>query len=347
MKVRYMIAGTIAAAFLAIALIIYTTQWNEIVDVLRGAPKIYIFWYVIVSLLIATLLTLKWKVILHAQRIKVPFHRLLAYRTVGYSIGYLTPTAHVGGEPIRAYLLKREGVHVNKAFAGVIIDKSTELMSNVAFFFVAALLIVNSVNVSDNMKLVILSISLILILLMGMFIGGVLGKRSIFLDIFRSLRLNRIRKLKAIERNLAQVEKHIEAFYRNRKQHFLAVAAIMTTLWLLMFLEYYIAFQIIGHDATLTQIFLILTGVGLAYAVPVPAAMGTLELGQLSAAKVLSLSAATGIALALIIRIRDIAWTIIGLGLTAYYQFSFTRLAKQQRQINKEFEKGDLFKERT
>jgi glycosyltransferase 2 family protein len=346
MKVRYMVAGTIAVGSLAIALIIYTISWNAITSVLSGAPKLYILYYVIISLLIATLLTIKWHVILDSQRIKVPFHRLFAYRTVGYSIGYLTPTAHVGGEPIRAYLLQREGVHVNRAFSTVIIDKSIELLANVVFFFLGALLIINSVEIPDNMKLVLLSLSLILILLMGMFIGGVLGKRSMFVAMFRFLRMNRVKRLQPIEKNLAKVEKQIEAFYKNKPKHFVLTAIIMVSLWSLMFLEYYVALKIIGHDATLIQIFLILTGVGLAYAVPIPAAMGTLELGQLSAAKVLNLSAATGIALALIIRIRDVTWTIIGLAMTAYYQFSFTRLAKKQKEIDKEFEKGDLFRGR-
>lgn len=342
-----MIAGTAIAAGLALALLLYTANWDEVRAILSGAPGLAILGYVIVSLLIALLLTLKWKVILHSHRINVRFHRLFAYRTVGYSIGYLTPTAHVGGEPIRAYLLRREGVHVNKAFAGVIIDKSIELLANVLFFFLGALLIINSVDVPGNMQIVILSISLILILLMGMFIGGILGKQSMFVATFRFLRLNRVQRLRPIERNLAKVERQVEEFYRSKPEHFIAASAIMVGLWFLMFLEYYLAFQILGHDATAAQVFLILTGVGLAYAVPIPAAMGTLELGQLSAAKVLHLSAATGIALALIVRTRDVIWTAIGLIMTSHYQFRFLRLAKQQREIDKEFEKGDLYKGRS
>jgi glycosyltransferase 2 family protein len=347
LKMRYIALSALLLGILAVGLILYHVGLSEILALLRGASITFIACYLITSILIAVMLTLKWGLVLHSQGYHVPHHRLFAYRLVGYSVSYLTPTAHVGGEPIRAYLLKRENVPTDTAFSTVLIDKSIDLMVNVAFFFIGALIVISTVNIENNMKVVLVSIALALIILVSMFVGGVLGKQSMFVAIFRFFRLHKIRRLQPIEKNLAQIEKRLEHFYRTKKDYFMVMVGFIIILWTLMFLEYRFALLIFGHMATPIQVFLILTGVGLAYAVPIPAAMGSLELGQISAAKVLDLSSATGVALAFLVRTRDLIWTLLGLIFLSFYQFNFWRLTKQSGDIDKEFEKGNLFKGRT
>jgi glycosyltransferase 2 family protein len=343
-RLHYIAAGTLCLGLLAVVLITYTVGPSEIALLFRQANPFFLFGYIAVSLLIAMVLTFKWKLILHAKKTEVPFWKLFSYRLVGYSVSYLTPTAHVGGEPVRAFLLKREGVDINSAFSSVVIDKSIELIADVVFFFLGAILIINSVSVAGSMKIFVLMLSLIFILLMGMFIGGVLGRQSMFIGVFRFLRLHKIKRLEPIERNLAQVEKEVEVFYREERRYFWLIIMLIFALWALMFLEYKFALLIFGHLATPMQIFLILTGVGLAYSIPIPAAMGILELGQISAAKVLDLGSATGVALAFLVRARDLAWTAIGLIFLVIYEFNFSKLLRKTKEIDKNFEKGDLFK---
>jgi len=306
----------------------------------------YLVLYLLASVLIATFLTLKWSVVLHAQGAHVPFGRLFAYRLVGYSVNYLTPTMHVGSEPIRAYLLKREGIPTHKAVSNVIIDKSVELLTDVLFFVIGALVIVNSVAVSELAKTITLAVSLLLTLIMGGFFIGVLARGSMFVWIFRKLRLNRFKRLRGAERSLRAVERGVEDFYRKRPRHFLALIGLMVVLWGLMWLEYWSLLRFLGHAASPLQILLILTGVGIAYSLPVPAAMGTLELGQISAAKVLKLGSVTGVTLSVIIRTRDLLWTALGLGFMGWYAFRFKKLAKKTREIDTEFTDGDLLEKK-
>ena len=337
----------IVFGILAVVGMAHQIGWYRIAGTLANASLLFIICYLATSLLIALVLTLKWKLILHSQNINVPYTKLFTYRMVCYSVSYLTPTAHVGGEPIRAYLLQRENVPLNTAFSTVIIDKSIELMADVVFFFIGALIITGSVAVEGRMKLVLLVVSFLLIGLMAWFIHGILAKKSLFVAIFRFFRLNTIQRFMPIEKNIAKIEKEIERFYRYKKEYFIIIMILILVLWILMFFEYRFILLMLGHKASPLQIFLILTGVGLAYSIPIPAAMGVLELGQLSAAKVLRLSSATGIALAFIIRTRDLLWTAIGLFFLSTYHFDFFRLSKKTQQIDKEFEQGKLFKKRT
>lgn len=318
---------------------------RAIIDVLINASPVFIACYLITSLLIAGMLTLKWKVVLNAHGIDIPYRRLFTYRLVGYSVSYLTPSAHVGGEPIRAYLLQREDVPVNTAFSTVIVDKTIEIITDVVFFFIGALFIIHAIADKET-KLIILGVSLVLMLMVGLFIGGILGKRSMFVTVFRMLRLHKVKRFRAIEQNLADIEKQIEFFYRHRKDSFLIIIVIMIMLWTLMFFEYRFALLMLGHIATPAQIFLVLTGIGLAYSLPVPAAIGTLELGQLSAAIVLGLSAATAIGLAFIVRTRDLTWTIIGLIILGFNNLSFRKLSSESTAIDREFQRGKLLKRR-
>jgi uncharacterized protein (TIRG00374 family) len=344
-RLRYIALGSLLLGTIATVLIARAVGGREIMHAITSASPVYLAGYLITSLLIAMVLTFKWRIILHANRIKVPYWHLFSYRLVGYSVSYLTPTAHVGGEPIRAFLLKREGVDLHKAFSSVIIDKSVELMADGLFFFIGALLILNSVAIAGSTKLFVLALSLIFILLLGLFIGGILGPRSMFVGAFRFLQLHRIKRLHPLQQNLAQVEKEVERFYRTKREYFLVMIGLIGVLWVLMFLEYRFALLIFGQLASPLQIFLILTGIGLAYAIPIPAAMGALELGQLGATKVLGLGAATGIALAFLVRARDLTWTVLGLVFLTVYEFNFRKLSRQTTRIDKDFAEGKLFKE--
>lgn len=341
-KLRHLALETLLFGTIIVLLIVWHVGLSEILSVIMKASIVFLLLYLITSFLIALMHTWKWQLVLHSQNYHVPYVKLFMYRLVGYSVGYLTPTTHAGSEPIRAFLLRREGIPKNEAFSNVIIEKSIELLANVIFFFLGALLVLNSVTVQKSAKITILVLSLLFMLVTGALIAGILNKNSMFVGIFKFFRLNKIRQLHGIEKTLAGVEEQVEKFYREKKDYFIGVVLIMVVLWALMFVEYRYALLILGHEATLVEIFLILTGVGLAYAVPVPAAMGALELGQLSAAKVLQMSAVTGIALAFLVRARDLLWTFFGLIFLLLYHFDFIKLAKETHRIDKEMERGRL-----
>jgi len=48
-----------------------------------------------------------WKITLGPSAKHLPFWRVLAIRTAGEVVNMTTPTAYVGGEPVKAYLLSK------------------------------------------------------------------------------------------------------------------------------------------------------------------------------------------------------------------------------------------------
>ena len=72
------------------------------------------------SLLMYVLEAYGWRVTLGRWAEAIPFWRVLAIRTAGEVVNMTTPTAYVGGEPLKAYLLKRHGVPLIDGLASVV-----------------------------------------------------------------------------------------------------------------------------------------------------------------------------------------------------------------------------------
>jgi len=98
------------------------------------------FWQFLLALGILSLSflsgTLRWKIIIKSQLSqKVSFLDILIARIVGVSINYLTPVVFLGGQPIKAYILKeRSKVSLDKVVVSIIIEEVIFL--SVLLFFV-------------------------------------------------------------------------------------------------------------------------------------------------------------------------------------------------------------------
>jgi uncharacterized protein (TIRG00374 family) len=321
-KLKIATLVSIPLGLLAIALIIYYVGPGEIYSEFASASIFFLLCYIAVSFLLMVLMTFKWQLILHAEGIKVRFWRLFAYRVAGYGIGFVTPSAQLAGDPVRAYLLKRDGADINAAFSAVIIDRTTDALADALFFIIGGIAVLASVGLDRTVKLILFGFAFLILAVAGIFIIGILQPTSIMVRIFRFLQLHRIRSIAKVQENLAQIEERMARFYRTKKDYVIAMLLVVIVFWFLMFLEYKFALLIFGINASVAQVFLIMVGVVIAYTLPVPAALGTLELSQLSAAQVFDMSNASAVALAFLVRLRDIIWAAWGLVFLSAYQIS-------------------------
>ncbi len=309
-------------------------------DVLRtflGANLWLILAYLGVSLLIAAGVTYKWGIALDAYGVKLPFSSLFIFRLIGFAVGYVTPTAHVGGEPVRALLVHRQGIPLKVSFSAVIVDKMLEMMFNIAVFFVGALIILNTASFPVAARATIFLLSLLLAAAAAIFAYNVVKRKKALAPLLGRLGGRRLKGWQRIERSLNEFELLVEHFYANRPRHFQRALLVNAILWALMFIEYKVALLILGYDASPFGILLFLTGVGIAYSIPIPAGLGVLELGQVSAGALLGVKASTGIALAFLIRLRDIAWTLVGLLLLGAFHLNLFRLYTKSQEAGRRF----------
>ncbi len=325
------IVGSIIGGLVLTVALVWGIGVQEVLATFLNAKWYLIIGYLLVSIAIAIGVTYKWGIALDAYGVKLPFSTLFIFRLIGFAVGYVTPMAHVGGEPVRALLVGKQGIPYKVSFSAVIVDKMLELMFNIAIFFIGALIIANAADFPLVARATIFVLSLILVVAASIFTYNVFKKKKVFVPILKFLRFHKRKNWKSLSKSVNEVELLIEHFYANRKRHFHRSLLVNAILWALMFMEYKFALLILGYDANIFGIFLFLTGVGIAYSIPIPAALGVLELGQISAGALLGIKAAVGVALAFLIRIRDILWTIVGLILLAIFHLNIFNLYKKSR----------------
>lgn len=289
--------------------------------------------YMLVSFFMMALSAYRWKVVLSAHGYDVGFWNLFSYRLSGFSLSYITPGALIGGEALRAYLLRRENVDITHGISSVIIDKFFDLVLAALLTSAGFIIIISFFSISDYYKAVFLLVTVAWVVVLSFFIYGALTRKGFFKHIFKFLRLHRVKKLSNIEHKIEETESHISHFFIHHKKEFRRCAVISFVLWLMMFVEYKIATTVFGYDAGLMAVFLIICMVGFSYIFPVPGALGVLEATQASMHLFIGLKAAQGIALSFLIRARDLFWVVIGVFSLYHHGINIAKEIEKERKI--------------
>jgi glycosyltransferase 2 family protein len=289
------------------------TGMDNILTSLKIVNKKAFFFYLLISISIFFGFVFRWYLIIKCHNYNISLFKLFNYRVAGFAISYLTPSARVGGEPIRTYFLVKNKIPFEKAMSSVVIDKSLELTANAVMTVIGAIIFAFFVVLSNKIKWLIMIIVLISIFGIWLFYSRLFKGKGIFTSIFKILRLTKLTFIKENFYKIREAELEMTRFFLNHKKVFIASTFISFFLWLLSILEFKLLLQAFGFDATNLQVFLVLVAVGLAYLVPIPTALGVLESVQVSLFSIFGKGAQYGIAVSIVTRVRDLMWTFYGL----------------------------------
>jgi uncharacterized membrane protein YbhN (UPF0104 family) len=118
--------------------------------------------------------------------------------------------------------------------------------------------------------------------------------------------------LKAL-RVAAEAEEQAAAFCRARPDIVLAALGVSLGAWVLIVVEYVVLLRLLGLTLSLPQALAALTAARIAFLMPAPGGLGTLEASQALAMQALGIDPAYGIAAGLVIRGRDVLFAGTGL----------------------------------
>jgi uncharacterized membrane protein YbhN (UPF0104 family) len=256
----------------------------------------------------------RWRLVLRAMDPSRPLPglpALVGFRAAGHAVSTLLPSAHLSGEPVRALLLRHRGVDWPLAIASVAADRLLEITvatvlgpSYVVYFFA-----VNATSAwaarSAIAVMVACVVGLALLYVRAFSRGGFLP------IVFRGKQTGSLaRSVEAIERKIVDFIRS-PAFLRGLALAALAEALVLAEFWTLAR-----AFALPMSLATLVGV---MVGMGVAQLVPVPAAVGSLEATEVGIVKLAGGEAALGLAVALIVRLRETLWIVVGLA-TIYWE---------------------------
>ena len=290
----------------------------------------YLGIYTLFTSMVFVMWTIRWQIILYGYGKKPGFFRLLKQTIAGYSVAYITPTIRLGGEPLRAFMLKKEaGIDYKTGSSSIIIDKFIEFLGTI-IFGVIGLFFVLTLKIDILLKLGFMFIIFLAIIILAVFYYRSLNGKGSFSSLFNFLRLHKVKKFQGFDKTLIEVEEQIEDFFKNHKKYFLLSLFSYIIYIAIVFFETKFLLLSFGIETNIIEIILTLTILGLIAFVPVPAGLGFLEGSQSGLFHLLKGEGSIGFAFSLLGRIRALIFVAIGFGLITY--FSGNQIKQRVRQ---------------
>ncbi len=265
--------------------------------------------------LVYALEALGWKLTLGKYTQQVGFGRLFAIRMAGEAVNVTTPAAYVGGEPLKAYLLRRYGVPIVEGLASVVTAKTAMTIAQVMFILVGVLLAFWLIGTSEDYLLAaIFSVGL---LGFGLVLFVSVQRYGLAMGFLRLLEFCRIR-LKFLETRrpqLMELDQTIRQFYSSHRRTFYFALGTFFLAWFTETLEVYAILYYLGAEVdvlssiSIAALTILIKG-GTFF---IPGSLGAQEGGYVLLLLSYGYTDVTGITFALVRRIREILWILVGL----------------------------------
>ena len=244
------------------------------------------------------------------------WHNLFGCRMAGEAVNYLTPFAALGGEPIKAKILKeRHHVPWSDGLASLVIAK-TSFVIGLALLILSGLGVVlwNS-HLSERFKFVTAITAFFFTFLIGLF--WILQQRGVarlgWATLRRWIPISPLQKISLSAG--CRFDRKITDFYQVHQGRFLVSVIFHSLGWALGIVEVYLILRFLGVAVSWGEAWVIesLWQLVKASSFLIPASLGTQEGGVLLICTALGIGSVAGLALALVRRFRELVWTGLGL----------------------------------
>jgi len=241
--------------------------------------------------------------------------QVFAIRAAGEAVNGITPTAYLGGEPLKAWLLQQHGVPLVPGLASVLISKTALMLTQGGFVFLGALIALHHWRSE-----IPLPAAAVLGLLLGVLtFAPIIGvqRRGLFgilLGISRRWS-GREALLASWEADLLALDEQLRGFYKTRVRDFLICCGLHFLGWVVGTWEVFLTLWLLGEPVDFLSAFSIeaLSGVAKLAAVIVPGSLGVQEGGQVVIFAAFGLTAPLAVTFSLLRRGRELLW--IGFGM--------------------------------
>jgi putative membrane protein len=290
------------------------------------APLILAPWLVIVCID-----ALGWRCALSPSAAsRVPFPSLVLVRMAGEAINSVTPTAAVGGEPVKAHLLRRWGVPASDSLASIVIAKTALTASQSVF------VIIGVAALCARFERRGLGLALVVLLLVGAVAFTALlvrmQRRAPVMTVWRWARriAPRSRLLARVEASAQAIDDRLADFYGLERDAFWRASTWYLLGWLLGVSEVALIMYLVGAPIPWLDALIIeaLSQPIRAAAVVIPGGIGTQEWGGVALCRLLGMPEDEGATLWLLKRGRELVVDGIGLAYLVH-RTGFRRRAEE------------------
>ena len=144
--------------FLLLAVVLSKVDLNDLLERMSALGILGVFAILCVYWLYFGADTFSWHLVLPRVPITPSWYfRLFAVRMIGEAYNNITPTASLGGEPIKAWLLKSNwGISLRHSGSSLVVAKTTSMFSLVVFVGIGALLLAYHPNLTPRLESIVM-----------------------------------------------------------------------------------------------------------------------------------------------------------------------------------------------
>jgi len=312
---RWRAAVLVGVGLALLGALLWSTDVSHVLDDVRTlgwwAPLILVPY-----LVMAFVDALGWRVTLpRGVRDLVPFGSLYLTRMAGEAVNSVTPTATVGGEPVKAHLLRSWGVAGVDGVVSVVLARTAMVVSQSIFVAlgVAALFVR-----LDQPGWAAAWLAVMLVLTLGFSAMLVwIQLRNPTVTVWRTLRrvFPRSSLLERTEAPAGMVDRGLDRFYRFERNAFFTATTLHLVGWLAGVWEVHLMMSLIGAPVSWLDAFIIesLAQPIRAVALVIPGGLGAQEWGGVLLCTRLGIPEANAVTLWLLKRARETIFDVVGL----------------------------------
>lgn len=311
----------LAFGIIAVVVMLFTfdVSYGELWHNLRRAgfylPLVLLLW-----LFIYLINTLSWYIIIRSGGAmnNLSFPHLYKFTVSGFALNYVTPVGLMGGEPYRIMELTPY-VGVERATSSVILYVMMHIFSHFCFWLSSVVIYVCFYPVGWGMGSVLTLITLFCLLLALLFVKGYRHGMAVACIRVGShipfLRKKSVRFAETYKEQLENIDSQIALLHQQRKSTFYAALALEYIARMVGCLEVWLILNVLTTHVHFIDCLLIVAFSSLLANLLffLPMQLGGREGGFALAVGGLSLSGAYGVYAALITRVREMVWIVIGL----------------------------------
>jgi uncharacterized membrane protein YbhN (UPF0104 family) len=205
---------------------------------------------------------------------------------------------------------RQHGVPRAGAIAAVSLDKTVELLLNFGFLAFGVTLVVQTGLLGEAVAGRTAVWALLLLFPPAFYLWLIWQGRQPVTHLLRWLNVER---LAGVATAVSHSEAQMNTLCQQNPGALLGAIGISGLSWGLMIAEFYLMASFLGASLTLVQLIALLTAARLAYLLPLPGGLGTLEASQVWALELMGFNPAVGLGLSLLIRLRDVLLGLLGL----------------------------------
>ena len=251
--------------------------------------------------------TLGWRFAFTRDR--APFLPLYGARLAGEALNLVTALGSVGGEAVKAWLVRRH-VTYEESIPATVIAKTTITVAQAVFLLIGIVLAWSVLDVDSVVLRGMLWILLVEVFAVGGFVGA-----QVFGLVARGGRLLKTFGVVKDTSYATTLDKALRGYYFTQWRRLGLSVGFHLVGWLLGAVEAFIMLWALGVDASLlTATVIEALGSGVRFATfLVPGSLGAVEGANAAAFEALGFGASVGLAFSFVRRARQIVWVVIGL----------------------------------